>query len=310
MFRGVTFKFRFADHSTSRSFFATRGQISEDGLKLGKTLLACKDIKSVSVREQKFVIGLTHIAEVPQYLKPHISNGNYMVLEIYRINLLTLKRMIDGILSRSNKTNSKNFIECPSCLSMLSKEKPAQYTYCTYCETIFTEKDITTDGLQYRKCDGCDFFGSVRFHTEFYFYGYIASNKWSLTYTHLCSNCSSSLFFKMLPLNAPFLLGLPSTLVIPIRSYMGQDVNLKGLAKATKLIQKKHTIKAEDIMKPMLETYENHPGLLYNLAIGWLSNDEQKKALNLLEQSLTSCPSYEHSHVLYKRIENFIDGTS
>jgi hypothetical protein len=311
LFRGIAFTFRFASHGIKRSFFSKSGYINQEGLTLSGTIFPPEDIQSVSIREEKFVLGLNNNAIIPSSYKTLVSHGNYIVLDLYRINPLTLKRMVEGLISKLKKTEEEqpDTIACPVCGSFIPDEGTSEYSYCPYCETLSAKGDIITDGTKYRMCEGCNLFGSVRMHKEFYCYAWLVKNRFAIKLVQLCTTCSSKLFINMLPVNLPFIIGLPATLAIPIRSYLGRDKRLSGLTRANRFISAKQTDKALSVMKPMLEEFPDHPGLLYNLAIGYLSNDNQQKAMDLLEQSLKACPSYEHSHSLFKSIENFIDGT-
>ena len=312
MFRGVSFRFRYSSHGVKPSWFSRRGFVDESGITLGKTLFTPAEIKSVSIREDKFVVGLAHNAVIPSSLKNIVSNGNYIVMDLYRVKKEFLKKLLDGLLSRERKEqdDTQERVQCPSCSALTPFFDNSEYTFCPYCETIFrSSMEIVSNGNFYRMCDSCNLFGSVRFQKEFYFYAYLISNRCSVNYAHLCTNCSTSLFLDMLPRNLPFIAGVPAALSIPVKSWMNRDPKLKGLSKANRLIQAKKTKRAIPVMEDMLKTYENHPGLLYNLAVGWLSNDNQTRAVEYLEKSLNACPSYEHSHLLFQRIENFIDGT-
>ncbi len=318
-----SFKFRFVARGHTKGYFASWGSTSVDGLTLAGDRVPYSLLKSAALRDHRFVIGFTDAKPLGPTLKSYLSEGNYIVLEIYNIEAIDLKRILDGAISErevqshqevlANEGKSETFrsAQCPLCGSSIDlSELPATpYIYCPYCETLFGKEGVVTDGRQYRLCTCCNLYGQVRWHSEFYFYFYVLWSAWRYHRHHLCSTCARSVFWRMLLRNTLFLIALPHTLLLLIRTFLGRDVRMKYLASANAYIKSGKMEKASELFVQMRQDLPEHPGLLYNEAIGRLEAEEPNVALDLIQRSLEACANFRPSHEMLQRVEPIIDGT-
>ena len=318
-----SFKFRFVASGHTKGYFARWGSTSENGLTLAGETVPYETIKSAALRDRRFVIGFTEKDVLGPTLQSYLSEGNYIVLEIYNIEASELKRILDGAISSRELSQLRETLEacgkgdtfrqahCPLCGAAidLSELPVTDYTYCPYCETLFNDEGVVTDGNKYRICQCCNLYGQVRWHSEFFFYFYVVISAWRYHRRHLCSTCARSVFWRMLVGNALFIIGLPHTLLLLIRTFMGREQHLKILPSANAYLKSGKMDKATELFEQMRQHLPEHPGLLFNEAIGRLEAEEPNKALDLIQRSLESCANFRPSHEMLQRIEHIVDGT-
>ena len=321
--RYCSFKFRFVASGHTKGYFTRWGSTGDNGLTLAGETVPFELIKSAALRDHRFVIGFTEKESLGPTLQSYLSEGNYIVLEIYNIEATDLKRILDSAISSRELAQRKAALteegkadvfreaQCPLCEAAidLSELPNTNYTYCPYCETIFNDDGVVTDGSNYRICTGCNLYGQVRWHTEFFFYFYIILSAWRYQRRHLCSTCARSVFWRMLLSNTLFVIALPHTLLLLLRTFMGRTVHLKPLPSANAYMKSGQIDKAAELFTQMRQHLPEHPGLLYNEAIGRLEAEEPNVALDLIQRSLESCANFRPSHEMLQRIEHIVDGT-
>ncbi|MEW6496745.1 MAG: hypothetical protein AB1589_30115 [Cyanobacteriota bacterium] len=149
-----------------------------------------------------------------------------------------------------------------------------------------------TKGSTYRLCDECGMFDRVKSYTEFYFYFLLIVYGFYYKRRHVCDNCASAIFWKTFLLNLLFVIGVPSSLWIKIKSMIGRDPYLKQLATANSLSKKGNFQRADKLYNQLSKQYPEHPGLLMNEGLGHLQGKDTAGAVYRFEQALKSCSNY------------------
>lgn len=320
------FRFRFVVGGAPRGYLTSRGSITRAGLRLAGRLVPFDAIRSASVRDGLLVVGLEVGAAVARRLARRVAPGNYLVMDLDGVASDEAKRLLDGALSvRTAAAHEANLAaegkaaeyrscDCPDCLTRvdLSGLPVTEFVHCPTCDGIFYAdgNGQLTAGDSYRCCEECDLFGHVRAQAEVYRYAFIVANRWSYRRRHLCDSCGWRMFSQMLWRNLLFLVGLPATLLVPLRLMRGRDRRMRGLAGANRLALAGRVAKATPMYERMRQKLPEHPGLLYDEAVARLTAGDSTGAFDVLQRSLEACANYAPSHRLLRRIEHFIDGTA
>jgi hypothetical protein len=98
---------------------------------------------------------------------------------------------------------------------------------------------------------------------------------------------------KTLFLNLLFVIGVPTSLWIKIKSLTGRDPYLKRLAKANALSKKGNYQTADTIYNSLYGKYPEHPGLLMDAGLGHLRGNDPTGAIAHFGRALKSCSNYE-----------------
>jgi hypothetical protein len=304
----LSFKFRFVNQgqALSQELFAQKGVANEREILLGKEVLIYDDIADTTTRDQRVIIALSNTACLSQKLSRHLVNNSALVLEVYRGKCLGLEKYIDRITSAKEVEKKKQrlseagqfhlfqSVTCPECQATidLSDFERTSYVYCRFCETVFKENLSMTKGSTYRLCDECGMFDRVRSYTEFYFYFLFFVYGFYYKRRHVCDNCADGIFWKMFFLNLLFVIGVPSSLWLKIKSLTGRDPYLKQLAKANGLSKKGNYQTADKIYERLSQRYPEHPGLLLNEGLGHLRGKDATGAVHRFGRALKSCSNY------------------
>lgn len=185
--------------------------------------------------------------------------------------------------------------QCRICRSEvdLSGVPDADYIYCRYCGSIFSARhDLVIDADTYGTCDQCGMFDRVQRYNEFYFYFLVLAWGYRSQQRFTCDACANTLFYKTLFANILFIVGVPNSISIKIRSLIGRDARLADLARANRLARSGRFAEADPIYDQILERWPNHPGVLTNRTIGHINgNDFDGGKIHLL-RALTACFQY------------------
>ena len=327
-----SFRFRFVSNGRSKGMFSSKGYTTAQGISLAGELLPYESIKSAAMRDKLFVIGFLPDTDFGPKLEQNLSSGNYLVMDILDLEREELMRVINGAISHRVLKESSRSSRCPRCGAAIdSSGLPlSAYEFCPYCETLFKSTylemeqssqgggemeqssqggEIVNDGELYRICPECNLFAHVRLQGILYLTLFRPFSPWSFQQKRLCKSCARKVFWRMLLLNAPFLLALPHTFLLFVRTFTGKDSRLKGLPKANGLLKRGRVNEAAKLFEEMRRSIAEHPGLLYNQAVGLLEDEKPSAALDCIQRSLEACSNYGPSLEILRRIENFIDGT-
>jgi DNA-directed RNA polymerase subunit RPC12/RpoP len=246
-------------------------------------------------------------AETTLKLPNGVLDEGMLVIEAKADAVRTIKRQINQITSRRRAAEHRHYllqgdqdytfrsVDCAHCGSVIdvSGLERTAYVYCSYCEHLLDQngQPIALDAA-YTTCPECSMFDRVKSYTEFYFYFLVFVYGFSYKQRDLCDRCAQSLFGKTFLLNLPFLLGLPWSIAIKLRSATGRDAGLQSLPKANNLARRGRYRDAVSLYAQMNARYPEHPGLLMNEGIGLLSSSDASGANEYFSRSLKACSNY------------------
>jgi len=199
------------------------------------------------------------------------------------------------ILKKEGKGDLYRVEKCPQCQSVidLSGIEKTPYIYCNYCETIFSSGGtVITDGRDYYRCEQCNMFSKIRVYTEFYFYFLLVVYGFSMKKVYICSNCASSLFWKVLLWNLIFILGVPSAIWLKIKSMSGKDETLAALERANYLARKGNFREAAMDYSKVYTRYGEHPGVIMNEGMANIINNNPSGGMECFKRALKACSNY------------------
>jgi tetratricopeptide (TPR) repeat protein len=147
-------------------------------------------------------------------------------------------------------------------------------------------------------------FDRVRGYTEFYFYFLLVAYGFSMKRRFVCDNCADSIFRKTLLRNLIFLLGVPSSIYLKLKSITGREPFLRELAKANTLARKGRYKEAAPIFAKLQSKYPEHPGLLLDEGMGYLMGKNYSGAVGQFNRALMSCNNYLPALRLMQQIQN------
>ncbi len=315
----LTFKFRFLKNGDVQSTFRKKGEATEEQLTLGKDIIDYDTIVDKATRDNRLLILLASGTQVSKKISKLLDEENALALEIYKVKALDLEKYISRICSKRDVARNKQrlidegkgdlfkSITCPNCAAEidLSELDDTKYVYCNFCETVFThDKQITTNGDIYKICDECGLFGRVKGYTEAYFYFLLVVYGFSYKRRHLCDYCVNRVFWKTFFSNLIFILGLPSSIYMKLRSLKGRDQADKELLAATRLSIKGKTMEAEDYYRRLNQSYKGHPGISFNEAMGHFVAENYDQAIKCLDKSLAECNTYLPTIRLIMELQN------
>jgi len=303
----ITFKFQYIYKGGVTIGPTKKGKATEQELILGKDILTYDHILDTTVRDNRLILAISTKAQVGKELSKALIDGSAVGIEVYGVKALELEKFIDRICSaRETEKNRRRLVRkgkgklfrtssCPECSATidLSELDKTRYVYCRFCETIFVEKQyIATRGSVYRVCDECSMFDRVRGYWEFYFYFFVLFMGSSSKRRYVCDNCAGVIFYKTFFLNLLFVLGVPASIYLKIKSLTGRDPYLRRLAKANALAKKGRYLEASPIYDELRSEYPEHPGLLMDEGLGHMLGGDTEGAVACFEQSLKACSNY------------------
>ncbi|MBN2497214.1 MAG: hypothetical protein JXR96_21655 [Deltaproteobacteria bacterium] len=289
----TAFKFRHVSNGQAVGFRSQRGNLDEKGLLLGDAFIEHAAIKDTLVRDNRLVLAL--------------EGREPFVIHVYGIPARELEKAIDRYSSARQAELSKAELErkgeghsfrtaaCPACGATidLSGFDKSSYVYCRFCESLLDRGgQLVNSGDAYRVCDECGLFDRVKGYTEFYFYFLLVVYGFSSRRRHVCDNCAHRLFLKTFFINLIFLVGIIPSLVLKFKSMSGRATDFAGLPRANKLASKGRFDQADREYTTILQKHPEHPGILFNQAMGHLKGGDAGQGIDLLKRSLKSCTNY------------------
>ncbi|HEY0601417.1 MAG TPA: hypothetical protein VGD58_00835 [Herpetosiphonaceae bacterium] len=303
----LAFKFHYVRNGQNQGMFARKGSLTTFGLTLNDELLAFDDILRTYSAGKRLVLMLSQNAQSTLNLPKGVLDEGGIVIETKLDLAQSIKRRIDQVISRRNAELHRQqllqedseyafrAVDCAHCGSVIdvSGLERTAYVYCNYCEHLLDQNGqaIAPDGT-YTTCPECSMFDRVKSYTEFYFYFLVFVYGFSYKQRRVCDRCAQDVFGKTFWLNLPFLLGLPWSIAIKVRSTAGRDAGLQALPKANKLARRGRYPEAVPLYAQMNARYPEHPGLLMNQGIGLLSSSDASGANEYFSRTLKSCSNY------------------
>ncbi len=299
------FKAHYVVDGQTVGFGSLKCRWTDDGLVFGDDALPFDAILDTQSRDKRIVFALDQQFTPTGKMAKRMMQGRVIALEPHGISARDLEMAIDKQCSIREAAARRRELEasgqghlireetCPVCESTvdLSGLDRTDYTYCRFCETLFT-RATHTNGKDFRTCDHCGMFDHIQPYTEFYFYFLLIVYGFSKKQVYLCHSCAHKMFLKALGLNFIFILGVPSAIWVKIKSMMNRSHSFEGLAKANALAKAGKPMEAAHHFQQVLAQNPNHPAVLMNRAIGQLNGGDQSGAVASLEESIRSCNHY------------------
>jgi hypothetical protein len=313
----LAFKFRYVRDGRVQGMFAKKGMATGQKLVLGEESLSYDAIVDSTTRDDWLFLALSPGTPLEKELAKSL-NGDTLALSVQKVKALELERYVDRMCSdRETERNRQRLIQagksdlfravaCPACQAIidLSELEKTPYVYCRFCESTFVQTKVITWGSVYRVCDECMMFDRVRGYTEFYFYFLVVAYGYSSKERHVCDNCAHAIFKKMLLMNFIFVLGIPATIYLKIKSLTGRAAHFKELAKANSLARKGRYRQASAIYSRLYEKIPEHPGLLMNEGLGHLIGDDVDGSRACFQRAQKACSNYLPVLQLTSRMED------
>lgn len=312
------FKFKYVKDGNVTGFFASKGEVGNDGVKLGEHLLPFECVYDTTTRDERLVITMDpRHAAIPAPVLAQMQ-GSFLVLHVSKMSAASLEKVIDRHTSAREAAARKAQLQadgkghlfrteqCPCCAATvdLSELPDSPYNYCRFCETVFGRAvdRAPKQSNTYCQCDECGYYDRVQGYGEFYFYFLLVVYGFSHKRRYLCDDCGASLANKLLAINSIFLLGVPNAVICAIRARTGRDQDLSALAKANKLAKKGKMQQAEAEYDKVFKALPGHPGAHFNLAVAHLRQNNADDGVRHLNKSIENCPSFEPGLNLAHRI--------
>ena len=313
----VEFKFRYVRGGQVASIFSSKGRLEEDTLWLGTQAIPCGQILDTTTRDNRLILVLASGTALDKKVSGYLVEGSALALDVSRPGAQKLEQAIDrrtsahraeanrARLAAAGRAADFRTLPCGHCgatidLSGLDK---SDYVYCGYCQSLLDSAGMVVDsGELYHHCDECSFFDRVKGYTEFYFYFLLIVYGFRYKRRHVCDTCAGKMFLKTLLLNLLFVVGIIPAIWIKIKSLRGRENRYATLARANALSIKGRYQEAAPLYYEVLQVQPEHPGVLFNQALGALSSSDAEEATALFERSLRACSNYEPAVRLLARI--------
>jgi Zn-finger nucleic acid-binding protein len=303
----ISFKFRFIKKGQAAHIMSKKGQADDIGLELGGDRIRYEEVVDTTSRDNRLIVVFRPGAELGPVVGKNLAEAGIAIIEVYKIGVRTLERYIDrrsslkqteqrrARLAQEGKLNLFRTLACPCCAATVdvSELDRTTYVYCRFCESVFKDGgEVVTLGDVYRVCDECSIFDRVQSYTEFYFYFLLVVYGFSHKKRHLCDNCAGRTFWKVLAINAVFMLGVPSAIWMKVKSMRGREARLAELPSANALAKKGKVDAAHMVFATLYERLPDHPGLLYDQGLGALMAGRTDEGVGYLERSLKACANF------------------
>lgn len=300
------FKFRWVVPGGGTTTLSKKGRVVSQGLVLNDDLVPYEAIHDTVVRDKRLMIQLDPSRPLEGKVGKRVIEGTLLAIEVLKVSPRQLERTVDRKCSVLEIEERKRELEaageldrfrsktCPGCGAEvdLTGLEETRYTFCRFCDTLFTDQGPATEGDHYGICEECGLFGRIQRYPEFYFYFLLIVYGFSYRKRFLCDTCASSLFWKTFLRNLIFVVGVPTSLWVKMKSQMGKDPEMTGLAEAKRLALAGRYREASRLFDELLRSHPEHPGVLMNQAVGHLQGGDAQGAARLFERSLSACNNY------------------
>ena len=301
----ATFSFRYV--LPGETIFGKRDGAIGRTLTLDDTDVPWDQLLETVVRENRLGLVLGIGVKTGKRLGKYLSDGRVVVISPAGMSAGQLKRALDRRISvleaeqrraqliAEGQEHLVRSVECPVCKATvdLSGLEPTRYVYCRFCESIFADAPKhVTDGRVHRTCEECGMFDRIQSYPEFYFYFLLVVYGFSYKQRFLCDSCAHQLFFKTLLANFLFVVGIPVSVWVKVKSLRGREPMFDALPDGNHHAKAGHYQEAVPIYKRLLHKHPDHPGILTNQALAQLHGGHEQAAGETLARALAACNSY------------------
>lgn len=301
----ATFSFRY--FLPGETIFGKRQGAIGRALTLDDTEVPWDQLIETLARGNRLVMVLGVGVTPGKRLGKYLLEGRTLAILPAGISAAQLKRAIDRRISLLEAEQRRaqliadgqehliRSVVCPVCKATvdLSGLEPTRYAYCRFCESIFADApQHVTDGRVYRTCEECGMFDRIQDYPEFYFYFLLVVYGFSYKERWLCDSCAHDLFFKTLLANFLFVVGIPVSVWVKVKSMRGRDAAFESLPDGNYLAKAGRYQDAIPVFRKLLHKYPDHPGILSNQALAQLRAGHEQAAGETLARAIGSCNSY------------------
>lgn len=188
--------------------------------------------------------------------------------------------------------------DCPACGStiVLTGFVETPQVFCHHCESLSVVDSATEveANSAYGICDECGLFSQPKSYTAFYFYFLFVEYGFHVSRFWRCPACMRAEAWKMIFLNAPFIVGLPWASWQLGRSYMSSWIKgpYRYLDAANLRCRQGRLDSAVDLYLAIVEEVPYCAGIKCNLADGFMAAGDRQRAEKLYLESLADCANY------------------
>ena len=278
-------------------FFASQGTLDEETLLLDKFEIPLGSVHQVVHRYNRLVVvyaaqggGAANFVFAPKG-----GGVDRKLKEI--IDRLCSYRWADNRfaqLEKEGKGNAFRTAKCSVCTAVvdLTGFDETPLCYCPYCEGIpATEHGDEAIPKGYRLCDRCQFYSSpIRYTSIYVILNVISSQEHYSCHVCMRRECWKMLLVNLLPPFIGFFIGLFHA----SRAYGAgmMDSYLPELIRANAYANKGRMTQARPLYDAMLNRVSRHPGLRYNLALGYSREGDWELCAESARAALRDCSNY------------------
>ncbi len=298
----VQFKFRHVGaNGNVEGFLAKRGRIEGETLELGREAIPVGAIMKVFTRANRVILVINTGAPEPATMALEVySNRRPLVSALNRACSVMWVKVERAKLEKAGRAHEFRAEVCPvcSCTLGLSRRAVTPQTYCEFCDAIYptgATADTLTEDQQYRCCDTCGLFAKPSLFTTFYFYFLLVVFGWRYQQSHRCNSCMRGEAWKMLLINAPFVLGLFVAVPQLVRAYFGgstMSAKYGGLDSANAAAKAGKWEAAVEGYRQIEERLGSCAGVRFNRGMVLAHHQKLPEAALAMEEALADCSNY------------------
>lgn len=294
-------KFRVVDEGgTAKGLLASRGMLGGAGFQS----------KRVAIEVGRFVRAEARAERVIMWIEVDAGSVEPRVIEVYRPRASLFAQRFNRIASEARmlarqaemeargRAAEMRVVRCGACEGLidLADFPEGHEAYCPYCETVTNAGVSRKEQEQIRRCDRCGYFSMPRTITCFYGYFLVVAVGWIFHRKHMCSACMRAEAWKMLAVNALFLIGVPVALTQLARAYFGGTALggvYGGLEAANVAARKRRHEKALERYAEISARLGGSSIAAFNSGLALALADRNPEARRAFEASLRACPNFE-----------------
>lgn len=312
------FKFQFVDIKSrqKKGMMAKKGELTSTDLILNNHKIPLVSIKGTNSRDKRIVLVISNFSQYDHSIIKYIHESS-LVLEVSKIKAVDLEFQINKISSGIFAERHKKTLEsegkgdlfktfkCTNCDSIIdfSGFKTSDYIYCPYCYSVLDRSLAVVSNRQtFSHCDECNLFNVVQKYNVFIFYFLLLIYGFKYTERYLCGNCASSIGKKNLMLNLIFILGVPFSIFMILKSRKSSQKGEKELRLANQNVLIGNFKSADSYFNELRSIYPNHPGIIYNQARAHIQGRDYETGFDYLSESLDYCSNYGPALSLVNRL--------
>ncbi|MEL6896442.1 MAG: hypothetical protein AAFP90_10095 [Planctomycetota bacterium] len=309
------FKFHFLnEQGVATTIFRRNGSFDGAILRLDDVIIPIDTVQSTDVQDNRLVI--VSATQPPVHLlqmrsAADLKNNIDRSASAYQAAEMRSRMESEGRLS---EFRSALCGFCNATVNLTGFAESPQ-VYCDCCDAIQTvsmQSPVPKEN-DYNLCDECGMYSRPTKFTSFYFYFLFVVYGWFSDTRYCCPTCSRGTAWKMVFVNAIFLLGFPYSVYQLIRSYMADSLSgpMAGLHASNVAARNGNFAKALLGYERILERVPVAAGLHFNLAWTLAQSGQMEQAIAAADASLADCSNYHPAAMLqlslYQSLGNQIE---